>query len=93
MPKIVVLGSCRHEPYTFLAPNKLDADLYARDHHAAYIDACAVFYPAIKEADVVVVYNPEGAVGEHTAADIREAERQGKRIVYLFPRPENSKNG
>jgi hypothetical protein len=83
--KIVILGSCKHEPYEILAPNKLNADLYAKDHHAAYIDACAVFYPAIKEADVVVVYNPDGVIGEHTAADIQEAKRQGKRIVYLFP--------
>jgi len=87
MPKIVILGSCRHQPYEILAmPNKLDADLYAKDHQAAYIDACAVFYPAIKAADIVLVYNPDGVVGEHTQADIIEAERQGKRIVYLFPK-------
>ena len=55
-------------------------------YQAAYIYAYAVFYPAIKAADIVLVYNPDGVVGEHTQADIIEAERQGKPKVYLFPK-------
>jgi len=83
MPKIVVLGSCRFEPYEVLAmPNKLDPVLYANDHEKAYDKACEKFYPAMDEADVILVYNPDGKIGEHTQRDIDYALARGKKVVY-----------
>ncbi len=66
-------------------PNKLDADLYAKDHKAAYAHACEKFYPAIDEADIVLVYNPEYHVGEHTQKDIDYARSKGKLVVFTHP--------
>ncbi len=86
--KIVVLGSCRYEPYEVLAmPNKLDPELYEEDHEKAYDEACKVFYPAIDEADLVLVYAPEG-IGEHTGRDLDYAKDQGKDYV-VFPHDVN----
>ena len=86
MPKIVVLGSCRHEPYKVLImPNKLDPELYAKDHEKAYEHACEKFYPAIDEADIVIVFNPDYTVGEHTQKDIDYARSKGKRVVFTHP--------
>ncbi len=40
MPKITILGSCSWEPYKILAmPNRLDAELYKKDHEGAYDNA------------------------------------------------------
>ena len=86
MPKIVILGSCLHEPYKILAmPKKLDAALYESDHEKAYEMACKVFFPAIDESDVVLVYAPEGPhnLGEHTLKDTKYALDQGKEVVYF----------
>lgn len=83
MPKFVILGSCRFEPYEVLAvPNKLDSELYEADHERAYEKACEVFYPAIDESDIVIVYAPEG-VGEHTRADMEYALKKGKPVYFL----------
>ena len=91
MPKITILGSCAWEPYTILAmPNKLDAELYKKDHEGAYDDAFEkVFKKAIDECDFVFVYNPTG-VGEHTKRDIEYAKEQGKQIIYFDPLQEKS---
>lgn len=63
MPKIVIIGSCRFEPYEILAaPNKIPG---AWDTEKGYQVACKRFYPAIDEADFVILYAPDG-VGEHT---------------------------
>ena len=82
MVKITILGSCRFEPYEILAmPNKLDAELYERDHEGAYDDAFEkVFKKAIDESDVIFVYAPDG-IGEHTDRDIQYAIQKGKPIV------------
>ena len=86
MPKIVMLGSCRYEPYKVLImPNKLDPELYAKDHEKAYEHACERFYPAIDEADFVIVWNPDYTVGEHTQRDIDYARSKGKRVVFTHP--------
>ena len=85
MPKFVVLGSCLYEPYVVLAmPNKLDPELYDSDHEKAYEEACKVFYPAIDEADFVIVYAPDGLKDHpHTRKDIEYAEKQGKNIIIV----------
>ena len=85
MPKIVILGSCSFQPYIVLAlPNKLNPELYAKDHEAAYKEACEVFYPAIDECDEVWIYAPEG-LGEHTLRDLEYARKKGKKIFVLQP--------
>lgn len=82
MTKIVVLGSCRFEPYEFLAvPNKIPG---AWNTEKGYQKASAKFYPALKKADVVWVFAPDG-IGEHTARDICEAQRLGKLVLLLVP--------
>lgn len=84
MPNIVILGSCRHEPYKVLAmPNKLDPELYKKDHEAAYMEAFEkLFRPAIDDADVVFVYAP-GGIGDHTQRDIWYARKRGKPVVVF----------
>lgn len=83
MPKIVILGSCKYEPYEILImPNKLDAELYEKDHERAYEEACKKFFPAIDEADEVWVYAPDG-MGIHTTQDYSYARMEGKTIRFL----------
>lgn len=83
MPKFVVLGSCRYEPYEVLAmPNKLDAELYEIDHEKAYEEACEVFFPAIRQSDFVIVYAPNG-IGKHTRRDMDYAKKCGKPIIVV----------
>jgi len=86
MPKFVIIGSCECEPYTMLAmPNKLNPELYLSDHEKAYEEACKYFYPAIDNADFVLVYAPRGPhnLGLHTKRDVEYALIKGKRIVYV----------
>lgn len=91
MPKIVILGSCRHEPYKILMlPNKLDGKLYDEDHEKAYKEACKKFYPAIDEADIILVFIPEGEIGEHTKKDMLYAMKQ-KKPIYFFGEPQGLK--
>ena len=81
MPKIVILGSCRHEPYEILAvPNKIPN---AWNTEKGYEIASKKFYPAVEKADVVLVYAPDGKIGEHTQRDIEYARKQGKPI-FVF---------
>ena len=83
MVKICIIGSCRYEPYMLLfMPNKLDPELYEKDHERAYLEACKVVYPAIREADIIIAYVPEG-IGEHTRRDLKFAESLKKRIVLV----------
>ena len=85
IPKIVILGSCSFQPYIILAlPNKLNPELYKRDHEAAYKEACEVFYPAIDECDEVWIYAPEG-FGKYTLRDVEYARKKGKKIFVLRP--------
>jgi hypothetical protein len=80
LPKIVVLGSCRFEPYQFLAvPNKIPG---AWNTEEGYQIAIAKFYPAIDETDEVWVYAPDG-VSEHTGRDLAYARSRGKLIRYV----------
>lgn len=83
MPRIVILGSCEHEPYEVLiAPNKLDSELYEKDHEKAYEEATKKFFPAIDEADEVWIYAPDG-MGIHTTMDYSYARMKGKTIRFL----------
>lgn len=78
--KIVVLGSCRFEPYIFLAvPNKIPN---AWNTEEGYKLASAKFYPAIDVCDEVWLYAPDG-IGEHTKRDLEYACKQGKKILIL----------
>lgn len=91
MPKITILGSCSFEPYEILAaPNRLDAELYEKEHEKAYDNAFEkVFKKAIEDCDFVFVYNPYG-IGEHTKKDLDYAKSQGKHIVFYDPIMEKS---
>lgn len=78
--KVVILGSCKYAPYeVLLAPNPFDKKLYVENHEQAYAEACERFYPAIKEADVIFVYAPDG-IGQHTKRDLDYAKSCGKLI-------------
>lgn len=84
VPKIVILGSCKHEPYEILAmPNRLNPKLYEKDHEKAYEEACKTFYPAIDECDEVWIYVPNGNIGEHTMRDLLYAMEKRKTIRYV----------
>lgn len=84
MPKFVMLGSCKHEPYEMLfMPNKIDPDLYREEHEKAYANACEITLPAIDQADVVIVYVPDGIIGEHTQRDLCYSIAQKKKIVII----------
>lgn len=82
MVKIVILGSCKHEPYEILAvPNKIPK---AWNTEKGYKIAAQKFYPAIKQTDIVIVYAPNG-IGEHMKRDIAFAIEQGKPIFVVSP--------
>jgi len=82
--KIVILGSCKHAPYELIqAPNPLDLDLYVTDHEKAYREACKIYYPKIKEADIVLVYAPNGVIGKHTWRDLTFAIKQNKHVTII----------
>jgi hypothetical protein len=81
LPKIVILGSCRFEPYHILAvPNKIPD---AWNTEEGYQIAAQKFYPAIDSADLIIVYAPEERIGEHTQRDIDYARRKGKKVYRL----------
>jgi hypothetical protein len=81
MPKIVILGSCRFDPYEILAvPNKIPN---AWNTEKGYKIAAKKFHPAIEKADCVIVYDPDG-IGEHTQRDIDYAKSHGKEVIYLY---------
>ena len=80
MTKFVFLGSCRHEPYKILAtPKKVQGKWNTEE---GYQKASEIFYPSIDEADVVIVFAPDG-IGEHTWRDMKYAREQGKKIVII----------
>jgi len=85
MPKIVILGSCRYEPYEILfVPKKIPGLWNTEEGYRKASERC---YSAIDRADEVWVYAPEG-IGEHTARDLGYAKRKGKviRIIAGMPR-------
>jgi len=85
MPKIVVLGSCRHSPYIILAvPEKVVKDgknLWNTEE--GYKIAFEKFKKAINECDEVWVYAPDG-LGEHTRRDLEYAKNIGKKIKVII---------
>lgn len=80
MLKIVILGSCRFEPYIILAvPKKVRGKWNTEE---GYKIATRKFYPAIKKSDIVLVYAPDG-IGKHTQRDIDFALAQRKRVIVI----------
>ena len=79
MPKIVILGSCRHEPYEVTVPKKVKGKWNTEE---GYLETAKRIYPAIADADVVIAYVPDG-IGEHTRRDLKYAESLMKRIVLI----------
>ena len=80
MTKFVILGSCRFEPYEILAvPDRIEG---GTNDDAGYKKASTIFYPAMKQADVIIVYAPDG-IGEHTQKDIDFAQSIGKQVFFL----------
>ena len=78
MVKIVFLGSCRFSPYEILAvPDPIPG---AWNTDEGYEIAFKKFKPAIDEADLVIVYAPDG-IGEHTGRDYEYAKSQNKEIL------------
>ena len=80
MPKIVVVGSTRFEPYDIIAvPRRLPN--YTNDEKS-YQEAFKLFKPAIDICDEVWVYFPDG-IGEHTTKDMMYALSIGKRVSFI----------
>lgn len=83
-PNIVILGSMKKwGKYKVLSPHPIDSKLYQTDHEAAYKLAQAVFYPAIEEADVVLVYAPDGVIDGHTKQDVDYTIGIGKTPIMI----------
>lgn len=82
MTKFVILGSCRHEPYEILAVPEKVPGLWNTEE--GYRIATEKFHPAMDEADVIIVFAPDG-VGEHTQMDIDYAIGIGKTVYRLVP--------
>lgn len=78
--KIVILGSCRHEPYEVLAVPKKNPKWNTEE---GYELASKKFYPAIEKADEIWIYMPDRKIGEHTARDIEYALKKGKKIRFI----------
>ena len=81
MPKIVIVGSCRYEPYIILTTPEKVPNLWNTEE--GYKIASKKFYPAIKEADEIWIYAPEG-IGKHTLKDIQYAKKHSKKIRLLI---------
>ena len=73
----MIVGSLNHGDYEVTAPEKVREDYHNEE---GYQEACKRFYPAIDDADVVIVY---GKPGEHTQRDIDYAKNKGRKIIYL----------
>jgi hypothetical protein len=82
--KIVVIGSCKYGAYEILAVPEKVPGLWNTEE--GYQKAAEKFYPAIKEADEVWVYAPDGEIGEHTQRDLDFALSQGKIIRIIKER-------
>jgi len=80
MPKIVFLGSCRFEPYEILAVPSSIKGLHSTEK--GYQIACKKFYSAIRKADLIFAYIPDG-IGIHTQRDIDYAKSIGKEVIYV----------
>jgi len=78
--KIVILGSCRFEPYEVIfVPKKVEGKWNTEE---GYIEACKRTYPAIQQADIVIAYCPDG-IGEHTQRDLNFAKILGKKVRVI----------
>jgi len=88
MVNITILGSCRFSPYNILAkPDPLNPNYTVENHHTynteeEYVNAAKIFYPAIENSALVIVYAPDG-IGKHTRKDMEHAVKNGKRIIVV----------
>ena len=93
MPRFVIVGSCRHEPYTVLAmPKKLTDTPHTTEE--GYVAASKIFFPAIdslSDTDAVIIWAPDG-IGLHTLRDIEYAKSKGKRIYRLVEMKETGQD-
>ena len=80
MVNIVILGSTRFAPYNVLVPDPIDG---ATNDDVGYKIASKIFHPAIEDADIVIVYCPDG-IGVHTHRDIEHAIKHKKPIFYIL---------
>ena len=80
MPKVVILGSCRFEPYDVICVPKKVKGKWNTDE--GYKISTKRFYPAIHQCDEVWIYAPDG-IGKHTQMDLNYALKIGKPIRYL----------
>ena len=79
--KIVILGSCRFEPYDIImVPRKVKGKWNTEE---GYQIAKKLFAPSIELADEVWVYAPDG-LGIHTKRDLDYARKQGKTIRFIM---------
>lgn len=81
-PNIVIVGTLSEGDYKVTYPIHLSENYH---NETGYQEACKKFYPAIDEADIVVVW---GIPGLHTQRDIGYARSRGKKIVYLCTQKE-----
>ena len=79
---IVILGSCRHSPYNFIAvPVKVEGKWNTED---GYKIASEKFYPAIDRCDEVWVYlNEDNDIGEHTQRDLGYTLLKRKKVKVI----------
>ena len=80
MVKIVILGSCRFEPYEILASPAKNSKWNTEEGYKMAFER--YFCSAIKQADEVWVYAPNG-IGAHTKRDMEFAKEQGKVIRII----------
>jgi len=96
--KIVLLGSCINVPYEVFAPrsksipdtDQLRAYLEwkAGNQEEAYQLAEKLFYPKIREADIIIAITKEdGTIGIHTQRDIDFAKSLGKQVIQITVSP------
>lgn len=53
----------------------------------------AMHYQRIRMSDAVYIINKDGYIGESVADELKYATRQGKKIIYYEPDPENYSTG
>jgi len=82
MTKFVILGSRRFAPYEIPFVPFIMSDTL--DEEECFKISIKKSHPAMDEADVVIVYAPDG-IGVHTQRDIDYALENGKEVFELIP--------
>jgi hypothetical protein len=79
LPNIVIIGTLSKGDYKVTYPVRLSEEYHNEE---GYQKATEIFYPAIDEADIVIVY---GDFFEHTLRDLKYAYSKGKNIIFVSP--------